>query len=61
MAQHRSPAVIATAKGVQSDKDLPNLATLQFVEEDIFPGPDSSLYSFSKRSSHWNLYRIPVP
>jgi len=49
------------AKGVQSDKDLPNLAALQFVEERIYPGPNSSIYSFSKRNSHWNLYRIPVP
>jgi serine/threonine protein kinase len=58
---HGAGVPLFPAKGVQSDKDLPNLATLQFVEEDIFPGPDSSLYSFSKRSSHWNLYRIPVP
>ena len=49
------------AKGVQSDKDLPNFAALPFVDEEIFPGPDSSLYSFSKRNSHWNLYRIPTP
>jgi len=49
------------AKGVQSDKDLPNLAALQFVEERIHPGPSSSVYSFGKLNSHWNLYRIPVP
>jgi Tol biopolymer transport system component len=49
------------AKGIQSDKDLPNLPALQFVEERIYPGPHSSIYSFSKRNSHWNLYRIPVP
>ena len=48
-------------KGVQSDKDLPNLAALPFVEQDIYPGPDSSLYCFSKINSHWNLYRIPTP
>jgi len=49
------------AKGVQSDKDLPNLAALQFVDERIYPGPNSSIYSFSKHTSRWNLYRIPVP
>jgi serine/threonine protein kinase len=49
------------AKGVQSDKDLPNLAALQFVDQLIYSGPNSSLYSFSKRVSHWNLYRIPLP
>jgi len=49
------------AKGVQSDKDLPNLNALQFVDESIYPGPNSSIYSFGKRNSHWNLYRIPVP
>ena len=49
------------AKGVESDKDLPNVAALQFAEQDIIPGPNSSLYCFSKRNSHWNLYRIPIP
>jgi len=58
---HGAGMPIFPAKGVQSDKDLPNLAALQFVEQDIYPGPDSSLYSFSKRVSHWNLYRIPIP
>ena len=49
------------ANGVQSDKDLPNVAALQFVDERIYPGPNSSIYSFGKSNSHWNLYRIPVP
>ena len=49
------------AKGVQSDADLPNRAALQVLEEFISPGPNSSLYCFGKKSSHWNLYRIPVP
>ena len=49
------------AKGVQTDADLPNRATLQVLEEVISPGPNSSLYCFAKSSSHWNLYRIPVP
>jgi serine/threonine protein kinase len=58
---HGAGIPLFPAKGVQSDKDLPNLAALQFVDENIFPGPDSSLYSFSKHNSHWNLYRIPIP
>jgi serine/threonine protein kinase len=49
------------AKGVQTDADLPNRATLQVLEEVISPGLNSSLYCFAKSSSHWNLYRIPVP
>jgi len=49
------------AQGIQSEKDLPNVAALPVVDHQIFPGPNSSLYSFSKRASHWNLYRIPVP
>jgi serine/threonine protein kinase len=48
-------------KGIQSDTDLPNRAALQVREEVLSPGPNSSLYCFGKRSSHWNLYRIPVP
>ena len=49
------------AKGVKSDADLPNRAALHVLDAAVSPGPDSSFYCFSKNTSHWNLYRIPVP
>jgi Tol biopolymer transport system component len=47
------------ASGVQSDKDLPGNLTV--VNESIVAGPDAVHYSFSRRSAHHNLYRVPVP
>jgi eukaryotic-like serine/threonine-protein kinase len=46
------------AQGVQSQKDLPN--TVQLVRDLILAGPDAAHYSFSRRSSHYNLYRVPI-
>jgi len=46
------------AQGVQSEKDLPKT---QVVRDSILAGPDAAHYSFSRRNSHYNLYRIPVP
>jgi eukaryotic-like serine/threonine-protein kinase len=46
--------------GFQSEKELRAVAT-QVLEGAISSGPDSSRYTFSKESSHWNLYRIPLP
>jgi WD40 repeat protein len=48
------------AKGVQQETDIPNHASLQVVEEAINPGPNPSLYSFSRKSVHRNLYRVPI-
>ena len=45
--------------GFQSEKELRQVAT-QVLEGAISPGPDSSRYTFSKETSHWNLYRIPL-
>ena len=47
------------ASGVQSDKDLPGNLTV--VNESIIAGPDAGHYSFSRRSAHHNLYRVPIP
>ena len=49
------------AKGVKFDADLPNRATLHVLDAAVSPGPDASVYCFGKNTSHWNLYRIPVP
>jgi eukaryotic-like serine/threonine-protein kinase len=53
------PAFPAT--GLKSYADLPNHASLQVRDEEISPGPNASLYCFAKITSHWNLYRIPIP
>ena len=45
--------------GFQSEKELRAVAT-QVLEGNTSPGPDSSSYTFSKETSHWNLYRIPL-
>lgn len=45
--------------GFQSEKELRTVAT-QVLEGAVSPGPDSSRYTFSKETSHRNLYRIPL-
>jgi serine/threonine protein kinase len=45
--------------GFQSEKELRAVAT-QELEGNASPGPDSSRYTFSKKTSHRNLYRIPL-
>jgi hypothetical protein len=45
--------------GFQSEKELRTVAT-QVLEGNVSPGADSSRYTFSKISSHRNLYRIPL-
>lgn len=45
--------------GFQSEKELRAVAT-QVLEGNVSPGPDSSRYTFSKETSHRNLYRIPL-
>jgi eukaryotic-like serine/threonine-protein kinase len=47
------------ASGFQSEKELRTVAT-QVLEGNASPGPDSSSYTFSKGTSHRNLYRIPL-
>lgn len=46
------------AQGVQSEKDVPK--NVQVVHDLILGGPDAAHYSFSRRSSHYNLYRVPI-
>jgi eukaryotic-like serine/threonine-protein kinase len=45
------------AQGVQSEKDLPKT---QVLHDLVVAGPDAEHYSFSRRSSHYNLYRVPI-
>jgi len=47
-------------KGIETDADIPNRASLQVHDEALYPGPNSSIYSYTKSNDHWNLYRIPL-
>jgi DNA-binding winged helix-turn-helix (wHTH) protein/Tol biopolymer transport system component len=46
------------SSGVQSESDLVTLPGAKTMEGTIFPGPDTTLYTFTKQSVHRNLYRI---
>jgi eukaryotic-like serine/threonine-protein kinase len=45
--------------GFQSEKELRTVTT-QVLEGNVSPGPDSSRYTFSKETTHRNLYRVPL-
>jgi DNA-binding winged helix-turn-helix (wHTH) protein/Tol biopolymer transport system component len=47
--------------GLSSEADLATLPGLKMVEDVVFPGPNVSLYAFTRQSVHRNLYRIPIP
>lgn len=49
------------AAGIKSEKDLTDLAGVKVVNDLIRPGPNGSLYAFSRTVPHRNIYRIPVP
>jgi eukaryotic-like serine/threonine-protein kinase len=48
-----------SSSGFHSEKELRAVAT-QVIEGAASSGRDSSRYTFSKITSHWNLYRIPL-
>jgi DNA-binding winged helix-turn-helix (wHTH) protein/Tol biopolymer transport system component len=48
--------------GLRSDHDLlalPGARTIE--EEDVFPGPSSSIYAFTRKTTRRNLYKIRLP
>lgn len=45
--------------GFQSETEV-SKAAVQVFDGAAFPGPNTSLYSFSRRTSHCNLYRSPL-
>ncbi|MGH9861878.1 MAG: TolB family protein, partial [Candidatus Acidiferrales bacterium] len=48
--------------GLQSRRDLARLPVAQVIERsEITPGPHPSVYAFTQKSVHRNLYRIPLP
>jgi Tol biopolymer transport system component len=56
---HGSDLPKLPSSGFQSEKELRAVAT-QVLEGNVSPGLDSSRYTFSKVTSHRNLYRIPL-
>jgi hypothetical protein len=56
---HGSDLPKLPSSGFHSEEELRKVAT-QVLEGAISPGPDSSRFTFSKRTSHRNLYRIPL-
>jgi serine/threonine protein kinase len=56
---HGSDLPKLPSSGFQSEKELRAVAT-QVLDGAISSGPDSSRYTFSKGTSHRNLYRIPL-
>ena len=50
-------------KGFQSKKEVAALpgARLLSDETNVFPGPDPSIYAFTKVTTQRNIYRVPVP
>ncbi|MGH9202145.1 MAG: TolB family protein, partial [Vicinamibacterales bacterium] len=50
------------AAGFPSKDAVAALPGAQLVSnEDVFPGPNPSIYAFMKVSTHRNIYRVPVP
>ena len=45
--------------GFQSESEIAK-AAVQVLDDAAFPGSDSSAYSFTRSTSHSNLYRIPL-
>jgi len=50
------------AAGFRSKEDLAGLPGAQLIPQDgAFPGPDPSIYAFTKVSTHRNIYRVSLP
>jgi hypothetical protein len=47
--------------GFQSEQDVAALPGVRVIREGAFPGPDPSVYAFTKVATHRNIYRVPVP
>jgi Tol biopolymer transport system component len=50
------------AGGFRSKQDLAGIPGARLLPEPgAFPGPDPSIYTFTRVSTHRNIYRVPVP
>jgi hypothetical protein len=48
--------------GFQSHRDVLAVpGARDIAEEDVFPGPSSSVYAFTRKTTRRNLYSIPIP
>ena len=51
-----------SATGFESEEEVASLPGARLIpEQGAFPGPDPSIYAFTKVATHRNIYRIPVP
>ncbi len=50
-------------KGFQSKDEIAALPGARRVsdEPNVFPGPNASIYAFTKVTTQRNIYRVPVP
>jgi hypothetical protein len=50
------------ARGFNSEAQLALVPGVRVIDQPfVLPGPDPSVYAFSKQTVHRNLYRIPLP
>jgi hypothetical protein len=50
------------AAGFQSKEAVAALPGARLIsQESVFPGPNPSIYAFTRVSTHRNIYRVPVP
>ena len=49
------------ASGINSEADLTRLGGTKTADGAVSPGPSPTVYAFTRRSVHRNLYRIPLP
>ena len=48
--------------GLRSKQDVAGLPGAQLIPQPgAFPGPNPSIYAFTKVTTHHNIYRVPVP
>jgi hypothetical protein len=50
------------AKGFPSKDAVATVPGARLVsDESVFPGPDPSIYAYTKLATQRNIYRVPVP
>jgi DNA-binding beta-propeller fold protein YncE len=50
------------ASGLRSKEEVAALPGVRLISDDrVFPGPNPSVYAFTKVAAQRNIYRVPVP
>jgi hypothetical protein len=50
------------ARGFKSEAQLAAVPRVRAIDQPfVLPGPEPSVYAFSKETVHRNLYRVPLP